>query len=63
MKISIHRFLICGCWAVICGLAAGSACAADGVWTDPKDPTLPPDFQIQGEYVGQTQKGDKLGRR
>ena len=26
------------------------------VWTDPNDSTLPPDFKIQGEYVG-----DKLG--
>jgi anti-sigma factor RsiW len=24
----------------------------DEVWTDPKDPTLPADFRIQGEYVG-----------
>lgn len=23
-----------------------------GVWTDAADPTLPPDFKIQGEYVG-----------
>lgn len=30
-------------------------CAADngaGVWTDPKDETLPPEFAIQGEYAG-----------
>jgi hypothetical protein len=27
-----------------------------GVWTDPNDATLPPDFKIQGEYAG-----DKLG--
>lgn len=32
-----------------------------GVWTDPKDATLPMDFKIQGEYVGATQNGDKLG--
>ena len=32
-----------------------------GVWTDPNDPTLPPDFKVQGEYVGQIQGGDKLG--
>jgi hypothetical protein len=24
------------------------------VWTDPADPTLPPDFKIQGEYTGST---------
>jgi hypothetical protein len=27
-----------------------------GVWTDPKDPTLPADFKVQGEYAG-----DKIG--
>src|SRR5206468_1760808 len=32
-----------------------------GVWTDPADPTMPVDFQIQGEYVGSVQGGDKLG--
>ncbi len=31
------------------------------VWTDPKDPTLPEDFKIQGEYVGSIQGGGKLG--
>src|SRR5271166_3591838 len=31
------------------------------VWTDPNDPTLPPDFKIQGEYVGAIDGGDKLG--
>jgi hypothetical protein len=46
------------------GLAATLACAlvpasrlpaeekAKEVWTDPGDPTLPPDFKIQGEYAG-----------
>jgi hypothetical protein len=28
--------------------------AADGVWTDAKDETLPPDFEIQGEYTGKS---------
>jgi hypothetical protein len=27
-----------------------------GVWTDPNDPSLPPDFKLQGEYAG-----DQLG--
>lgn len=27
------------------------------VWTDPSDPTLPPDFKIQGEYVGEVPRG------
>jgi hypothetical protein len=31
------------------------------VWTDPADPTLPPDFKIQGEYVGGIKDGEKLG--
>jgi hypothetical protein len=32
-----------------------------GVWTDPKDSTLPADFKIQGEYAGAIKGGDKLG--
>jgi hypothetical protein len=32
-----------------------------GVWTDPADPSLPPDFKIQGDYVGSIQGGEKLG--
>jgi hypothetical protein len=32
-----------------------------GVWTDPKDTTLPPDFKVQGEYVGEIKGGGKLG--
>ncbi|MCH7725826.1 MAG: DUF1080 domain-containing protein [Planctomycetes bacterium] len=32
-----------------------------GVWTDPNDSTLPADFQVQGEYVGATEGGAKLG--
>jgi hypothetical protein len=35
--------------------------SAKGVWTDPKDPTLPPDFKIQGEYTGAVNGGQKLG--
>lgn len=31
------------------------------VWTDAKDPTLPVDFRLQGEYVGQTADRDKVG--
>jgi len=34
---------------------------AKGLWTDPNDPTLPPDFRIQGEYVGEIKGADKLG--
>ncbi|HXG13068.1 MAG TPA: DUF1080 domain-containing protein [Gemmataceae bacterium] len=32
-----------------------------GVWTDPNDPSLPPDFKIQGEYVGEAPGVGKLG--
>ena len=32
-----------------------------GVWTDPNDATLPADFKIQGEYVGEIKGGGKLG--
>lgn len=31
------------------------------VWTDPNDATLPADFKIQGEYVGEVAGGGKLG--
>ncbi len=33
---------------------------ADGVWTSTDDPTLPGDYQVQGEYTGQTEAGQKL---
>lgn len=32
-----------------------------GVWTDPSDPSLPADFQIQGEYRGATAGGENVG--
>ncbi len=31
------------------------------VWTCPEDPTLPPSFAFQGEYVGETACGERLG--
>ncbi len=37
------------------------AAQGKGVWTDPKDPTLPPDYQVQGEYSGEIPGGGKLG--
>lgn len=43
---------------------ASFASAADEnqeVWTDPQDSSLPKDFAIQGEYVGQTEGGQTLG--
>lgn len=47
---------------VLCGFVGAGAYAADksDVWTDAKDPSLPKDFQIQGEYVGQA-SGDMIG--
>ncbi len=46
-------------------VAAGTCwlSAADkpkSVWTDPQDSTLPIEYKIQGEYVGQIEGGDKL---
>jgi len=41
-------------------LIGGLACAAD-LWTDPNAESLPLDYQIQGEYVGQVKGGEKLG--
>ena len=35
--------------------------AAKGLWTDPKDSTLPVDFQVQGEYVGELSCGCDFG--
>jgi hypothetical protein len=34
---------------------------AKDVWTDPNDPTLPPDFKIQGEYAGEIKGGGRVG--
>ena len=47
----------------IFSLALGlvSTKAANGLWTNPADPTIPIDFKIQGEYVGKTSGNTKLG--
>ena len=49
--------------ALILSLSLGliSAGAANGLWTSPEDSTLPIDFKIQGEYIGETSKGKKIG--
>ena len=49
--------------ALILSLSLGliSAGAANGLWTNPKDSTLPIDFKIQGEYIGETSSGKKIG--
>ncbi len=41
--------------------ATATSFAAKGLWTDPKDATLPIDFKLQGEYVGKTQDGKPVG--
>ncbi|MDP6796170.1 MAG: hypothetical protein QGG00_12345, partial [Verrucomicrobiota bacterium] len=53
MKKSVMYF------SLVVGLV--SSHAANGLWTNPEDPTLPIDFKIQGEYVGKTSGGKKLG--
>jgi hypothetical protein len=45
--------------AATCQLAADDK--AKEVWTNPVDPTLPPDFKVQGEYVGEAEGGAKMG--
>ena len=49
--------------ALILSLSLGliSAEAANGLWTNPEDSTLPIDFKIQGEYIGETSSGKKIG--
>jgi hypothetical protein len=63
VKIFVRSIAIClGLGLVIA--AADLAPAQNktkGVWTDPNDSTLPPDFKIQGEYAGEIKGGDKLG--
>ena len=58
--------------AALCGLAWSAVqfaapfaadaqqAKAKGVWTSTEDPTLPGDYQVQGEYTGQTESGQKL---
>ncbi|MDP7012199.1 MAG: DUF1080 domain-containing protein [Verrucomicrobiota bacterium] len=47
---------------LLLGLTLGfSVSAANGLWTDAKDKTLPLDFQIQGEYVGELSCGCDFG--
>ncbi len=53
MKIQARHLLLIGILAVLCGFGLNAACAQKEIWTDPKDSTLPRDFQIQGEYVGE----------
>ncbi len=61
MKIDVRHCLFLGCLILCCGFAGDFAFGQKGVWTSPDDSTLPADFKIQGEYVGETKDGQKLG--
>ena len=41
--------------------SANISAAAQGLWIDPKDPTLTADFKIQGEYLGELSCGCDFG--
>src|SRR5437867_3116100 len=51
--------------ALSCALFAQPSSAGDKkpkeVWTDPADPSLPIDFKLQGEYVGEATGIGKIG--
>ncbi|MBW3598620.1 MAG: DUF1080 domain-containing protein [Planctomycetes bacterium] len=59
------RFIFCLTLAGFATIAAtASSFAADDkteVWTDADDPSLPKDFAIQGEYLGEIEGGQTLG--
>ena len=67
--LSTRTGLVCATGlALLIGLSAGEpgplsaqGKKTKGVWTDPADPTLPPDFKIQGEYAAEIKSGGKLG--
>jgi hypothetical protein len=65
--ISLRALILAGVgfFVLLCGDDVSRAAAPyknpKGVWTDQNDPTLPPDFKFQGEYVGAIKDGDKLG--
>jgi 3-keto-disaccharide hydrolase len=46
----IRRAMAIAALAVVALSACSAADNPRGVWTDPKDPSLPADFKIQGEY-------------
>jgi hypothetical protein len=48
-------------YPVLCARQDKAPPRAKGVWTSANDPTLPPDFKVQGEYVGEIKGGGKLG--
>ena len=53
---------LCFCFVLVAATAVTSlGLAADGLWTDPTDDSLPAAFYIQGEYVGEVKGGGQLG--
>lgn len=59
--IKFRSVMLPTCLVVLCAALACAAPKEKGVWTDPKDDTLPADFKIQGEYAGEIKGGGKLG--
>lgn len=58
---TMFRLGVVAMLAAVGGMAARAAEKSTQVWADPHDPTLPIDFAIQGEYVGQIDGRDALG--
>lgn len=61
IRLSLAAALAVGLLINLLACNAADTKNPKGVWTDPEDATLPPDFKIQGEYVGGIKDGDKLG--
>lgn len=66
MRTTYTRRLCLAGFAVLAATALTLTChgaqkQTPGVWTDPKDSTLPVDFKIQGEYAGEVDGGAKIG--
>lgn len=61
---NLWRLAAASLLATLCIMMMNTTNAAppdNPVWTDPGDPTLPPDFRYQGEYTGQRADGTKIG--
>ena len=46
---------------LVCIAFSSTSAFAQRLWTNPADKSLPADFHIQGEYVGEVKGGGKLG--
>lgn len=60
MSATRSRWAIAGL-ALLLAAAPAFAQKDKGVWTDPKDSTLPADFKVQGEYAGGDSSGNNIG--